>query len=158
MLKDILAKEGYIEIDLQQTIVGHFQIEGIIDGVITDLIVDTGAASTVIDLEFAREHNMGIEATGEQGGGVGSSEMEIFKIQLKEIHIAAFSLQDPVIYAMDFQHMKQSLISKGIEKPAQGVIGADILIPHKAIIDYAAQKLYLKQEGSLLPADDDIID
>ena len=72
--------------------------------------------------------------------------MDFYKLQPKLLEISGFNLHDPVMYAMDFQHVKQALISKGIENPAQGVIGADILITHKAIIDYGNQKLYLKKE------------
>jgi hypothetical protein len=146
-LSEILAEENYIGIDLEQTMVGHFQIEAIIDDITIHFIVDTGAASTVIDLEFAQQNNMVIEPTGEQGGGVGNSQMDFYKLQPKELHIRNFRLKDPVMYAMDFQHVRQALISKGIENPAQGVIGADILIAHKAIIDYAGQKLYLKEDA-----------
>jgi hypothetical protein len=147
MLRELLEKQNYTEIDLQQTAIGHFQIEAFIDGIAAHFIIDTGAASTVIDLEFAQINNMAIEDTGEQGGGVGNSKMDFYRLQPKLLLISSLSLQDPVIYAMDFQHVKDALISKGIDNPAQGVIGADILIPHKAIIDYANKKLYLKKEG-----------
>lgn len=146
MLSELLAKENYTEISLEQTPIGHFQTEAILDGITVNFIIDTGAASTVLDLEFAQTNHMCIENTGEQGGGVGSSQMDFYKLQPKLLVISGFSLHDPIMYAMDFQHVKQALISKGIENPAQGVIGADILITHKAIIDYGNQKLYLKKD------------
>jgi hypothetical protein len=53
------------------------------------------------------------------------------------------------MYSMDMRHIKQTLKNKGVSKPANGVIGGDVLMHHKAIIDYANQLLYLQKQVSI---------
>lgn len=67
--------------------------------------------------------------------------------------VGEFTLALPELYAIDLKHVKQSLLEKGVTRPANGIIGADVLNYHKAIIDYANQLLYLQKQPLLVCAD-----
>jgi hypothetical protein len=67
--------------------------------------------------------------------------------------VCEFTLFLPELHAIDLRHIKQSLLEKGVSRPANGIIGADVLNHHKAIIDYANQLLYLQKQPVLTCAD-----
>lgn len=143
MLKELLPK-GYTEIPLRLTSVGIFEIEVNIDGIDAIFFLDTGAANTVIDSGFAITSNLELADTDMIGGGVGTSELGLHKISVKNFIAGNCRLKNFELYAADFKHVIESLRKKGITDPIHGVLGADVLIPYKAIIDYGDQKLYLK--------------
>src|ERR1700753_372694 len=136
MLYDILKKENYRPIALQKTIVGHFEVIVSVNGIDTNFIVDTGAAKTIIDLSFARYYDMALQESTISAGGLGTTSMALYTLKSINLLIGEFLLFLPEPYAMDLRHVKQSLKNRGITKPANGVIGSDILLHHKAIIDY----------------------
>jgi Aspartyl protease len=149
MLYDLLKKENYRPIALQKTIVGHFEAMVSVNGIDTNFIIDTGAAKTVVDLAFARKYKMCLQESTISAGGLGTSSMVLYTIKSVNMLIGEFLLVIPEMYAMDLRHIKESLKKKGVSKPANGVIGADVLIHHKAIIDYANQLLYLQKQVAL---------
>jgi len=140
-----MTKKNYAKIPIRITAIGHLEIDVNIDGIKTSFLVDTGASNTVIDIGFAKDNLMEFTSINEKGGGVGTSQMILFHKQIKLFKINDFKISSFDLYATDFQHVKDSLVKKGITEPCNGVIGADILIRYDAVIDYKKQKLYLKK-------------
>jgi hypothetical protein len=143
MLDELLLKEGYRHIPLRSTNFGHLELSVHLNGVETIFLLDTGAASTVIDVEFAKGNDLHLQETFIKGGGVGTSTLDIFQLDEQELNFGDFILSDITIYAVDLSHVRQTLIDKGETVLPCGVIGADILITHKAVIDYSTLRLYL---------------
>ena len=140
-----MKKKIYIEIPLKLNAIGHLEAEVKIDDIRACFLVDTGASNTVIDIGFARENLLEFASIDELGGGVGTSEMQIFHRQVDVFKINDFDIPTFDLYATDFTHVKDSLAKKGITKPCNGVIGADILIKYNAKINYKKKMLYLKK-------------
>ena len=139
-----MNKKNYTEIPIRLNAIGHLEVDVNIDGIITNFLIDTGASNTVIDLNYATNNLMEFASMKEKGGGVGTSQMSLFRKKVKLFKINNFEIPSFDLYAADFQHVKDSLAKKGITEPCNGVIGADILIKYEAVIDYAKQSLYLK--------------
>ncbi len=139
------AKNNYLKIPFKMTPVGHLETEVSIDGIKTKFLIDTGASNTVIDIDFAKSNLFEFTEMGEQGGGVGTSQMAIFHKKVKLFTINDFEIPSFVLYATDFTHVKETLAKKGITEPSTGVIGADILIKYKAKINYKKKMLYLRK-------------
>lgn len=139
-----MAKKKYIKIPVRLNTIGHLEVEVTIDNIKTVFLIDTGASNTVTDIGFAKENLFEFTALEEQGGGVGTSQMDLFHKQVKLFAINDFKISDFDLYATDFQHIKDSLAKKGITEPCNGVIGADILIKYKAKINYKKGLLYLR--------------
>lgn len=146
MLYDLLKKNNYRPSALLKNAAGHFELMVSIDGVDTNFIVDTGAAKTVVDLSFARSQNLLLQESTVQVHGLGVSNMVLYTIKSATLMVGEFTLALPQLYAIDLRHVKQSLLEKGVERSANGIIGADVLNYHKAIIDYANQLLYLQKQ------------
>lgn len=145
MLYDLLKKKNYRPVALQKNITGHFELIVSINGIDTNFIVDTGAARTVIDLAFARKLGLELQDTDIFGGGLGSSKMMLYRVKATKLLISELPLLIPEVYAIDMRNVRRLLADRGVTKPANGVIGADILMHHQAIIDYPHQLLYLKK-------------
>ncbi|MGV3527392.1 MAG: retroviral-like aspartic protease family protein [Flavisolibacter sp.] len=144
-LEEILRQNSYTAIPLRATQFGHLEINAAINDIPVLLLVDTGAASTVIDIDFAREKELPLLETTIMGGGVGTSELVIFQLQPVQLMLHALPFPETTLYAADLQHVKQSLLDKGETQLPCGVIGADILFERNAVIDYRNLLLYLQQ-------------
>ena len=153
MLYDLLKKKNYRPAALQRTVVGHFEMMVTINGFDTNFIVDTGAAKTVVDLNFARSRRMHLQESAIQVCGIGSNRMVLYRVKSASLLVGEMPLFLPEVHAIDLRHIKQSLMEKGVTKPANGIIGADVLNHHMAIIDYANQLLYLRKQPELTFAD-----
>jgi|GEM_PF-1764320 hypothetical protein len=150
MLYDLLKSHNYRPAALQQTSLGHFEIMVSVHGVDTRFIIDTGAAKTVLDLGFAREQELETVETTTYASGLGIARMVLYLVKDTPLFIGEFPLYVPELYAVDLRHVKQSLMEKGIMNTPNGVIGADVLHHHKAIIDYGNQLLYLQKQPVLI--------
>jgi len=140
-----MNKKNYTKIPIRVNVIGHLEVDVNIDGIKTVFLIDTGASNTVIDIGFAKENLFEFAAIGEQGGGVGTSQMALFHKKINLFKINEFEIPSFDLYATDFQHVKDSLAKKGITEPCNGVIGADILINYQAKINYKKRRLDLKK-------------
>ena len=140
-----MKKEKYSKIPVRLNSVGHLEVDVTIDKIKTAFLIDTGASNTVIDISFAKENLFEFAAIGEQGGGVGTSQLALFHKKVDLFSINNFKIPSFDLYATDFQHVKDSLAKKGINEPCNGVIGADILIKYQAKINYKKKRLYLRK-------------
>ena len=123
--------------------IGHFVVTAELGGNPVEMLVDTGGASTVVDVAWCRDHNIPLVDTGQLGGGAGGVAMPIFALGEVELTLNGIALRSAGIYAIDMSHVNQGLEMRGATRVA-GVIGADVLRLQKAVIDYAAEELLLR--------------
>jgi Aspartyl protease len=141
-LGELLSRHGFHRHALLRNQVGHLQLIGQLQGRAIDILVDTGAASTVIDLTCCREMNIPIRDTGRLGGGAGGTALAIYALDGAILSLDGRTLRSDGIYALDLSHVNQGLTMKGATR-VQGVLGADALTYHRAVIDYATMSLFL---------------
>jgi len=141
-LDDVLTGFGFCRYALTRTRVGHWRLVAELADQQLDVLLDTGAASTVVDLGFCREHGIALRETGKKGGGAGGVNLEIYALDDVQFCLGEIPLKSDGIYALDLSHVNEGLTMKGAE-PTHAVLGADILTYHQAVIDYASGSLYL---------------
>ena len=134
-------------IALKQNNLGHFEVPVRINGMEALFLVDTGAANTVIDLAYAKEMNIPLTESLLKGGGVGNADMELFEVGCDSFACEEMLLPGITLYAIDFSHIRQSLLLRGETSFPAGVLGADVFFAYKAIIDYGNEALYLLKEN-----------
>src|SRR5262245_19225604 len=147
-LDELLKGFGFCRYPLTRTRAGHWlQVAELADQTL-DVLLDTGAASTVVDLGFCRERMIPIKDTGQFGGGAGGVHLAIFAVEGVQFCLGEIPLKSDGVYALDLSHANEALVGKGAE-PVHAILGVDILTYHQAVIDYASGSLYLKpaQEG-----------
>ena len=141
-LADLLSQHGFYRHPLVRNQVGHLQLVGVLHNAPVDILLDTGAASTVVDLSYCRAKGIPTRDTGKLGGGAGGITLAIHALDGATLSLDGRPLRSDGIYAVDLTHVNEGLVTKGASR-VQGVLGADVLTYHQAVIDYATMSLFL---------------
>lgn len=116
-----------------------------INNKIARLIVDTGASRTVLDKNrihrFVKENNF--EKHEALSTGLGTSSMESHIVKLKKLEIGNWKLENITWVLLDMSHVNNSYTQIGIRE-IDGVLGGDVLMEYKAVIDYGKSQMILK--------------
>jgi predicted aspartyl protease len=140
----ILKKENYKKIKFKVSKTQHLLIKASINGVKGNFILDTGASNSCIGFESVEFFQLEAKKSKTKASGAGATGMftQIAvgnKLQLGDWKHAEFDL---VIF--DLSHVNEALVAYKA-KPVHGIIGADILMKGKGIIDYYNHCLYLRK-------------
>lgn len=142
-LSSFLAQTGFRRISLSRSGVGHFHVAGTLNGRSVAVLVDTGAASTVVSLALARELGLTLQQLDIKGGGAGGAHLDIFHLIDATLLLGEVQPRVRALLAMDLTHVNQSLALKG-EAPVDVILGADVFEAQAAVIDYGSCSLFLK--------------
>lgn len=137
------AQGDFVTIPLRTSGVGHFHLDGKLNDIPLEVLLDTGAGSTIIDKQVADELGLTLTPLAAKGGGAGAASLQIWSVAEARFELGGVTLDDAQILAMDFANMRAALAAKGISPPKM-ILGADILRSRAAVIDYGANTLSLK--------------
>jgi hypothetical protein len=146
-LAELLERHGFRCHVLSRNSIGHLQLVGELHSRRLDILVDTGAASTVVDLAYCQSQAIPTRDTGHIGGGAGGATLAIHALDQAVLTLDGLPLRSDGIYALDLSHVNQGLAMKGASR-VQAVLGADVLTYHRAVIDYATMSLFLHHGGN----------
>ena len=109
------------------------------------VLLDTGASKTVLDKTFVEEKckSQKTETIGQSTSSLHSTVSESNITYIKEIQLDQVKLKNYLVAVIDLTHVNQTYEGVG-KKPIFGIIGSDILMERKAIIDYSKKILILK--------------
>ncbi len=138
-----LEAAGYRRIALSRNGVGHFEASGTLAGCAVRVLIDTGAASTVVSFSLAQELGLKLTAMGRVGGGAGAAQLEVFELHDAELKIGDVRPRTRALYAMDMTHVNAALALKGTT-PVDAIFGVDVFENQAAVIDYGSSSLFLK--------------
>lgn len=141
-LTDFLTARGYLQIPLARSGVGHFHMYGTLNGRRVEVLMDTGAACTVVAMSIVEALGLQSEWIDQAGGGAGGS-LDQFRICGADFRLGSLSprLAGPV--GIDFEHVNASLRAHGSAE-VDMILGVDVFDAHAAVIDYSSQLLFLK--------------
>lgn len=142
-LKNFLKNKNYTSVPLALTATNHFEINATINGVEGRFILDTGASNTCVEFDKLEFFKLTSEESKIKAAGAGATDMDTEISKKNEIAIGKWTKKKNKIVLFDLKHVNEALIAHNAF-PVDGIIGADILIKAKAVIDYKSQKLYLK--------------
>jgi hypothetical protein len=142
-LPAFLEAEGYKRIPLSRNGVGHFETGGTLSGRAVRVLIDTGAASTVVSLSLAQELELQMTPLGRKGGGAGAAQLEIFQLHDAALRLDHAMPKPTALYAMDLTHVNHALALKGTT-PVDVILGVDVFEKQAAVIDYGTSSLFLK--------------
>lgn len=141
-LKNILTAQGYTSIKLELGTTQHFILEAKINGIAGRFILDTGASNTCVGTQMDSHFKLRTEASEVKATGAGASDMETHLSLSNLLEIGTAKMQRTPIILFDLTHVNNALQQHDTPL-VHGIIGADILLRKKAIIDYAHKRLYL---------------
>jgi hypothetical protein len=140
----LLKKEGYKKIKFKVSKTKHLLIKASVNGIKGNFILDTGASTSCVGFESIELFKLSAGKSKTKASGAGATGMltQLAKDNLLQINKWKHTSFHLVIF--DLSHVNEALIQHKA-KPVQGIIGADILINGKAIIDYYNHCFYLKK-------------
>lgn len=142
-LYNSLKEQGYKRIKFRISKTQHLLVKAKINGIEGNFILDTGASNSCVGFEGIKHFELAAadsETTAAGAGGVGMLTQTSIDNILK---LGRWSHKNFALVIFDLSHVNEALrLYKA--KPVHGIIGADILLKGKAIIDYYNKCFYLK--------------
>lgn len=124
----------------------HLFIECLINKKKARLLIDTGASKTVFDLNridsFFEKKKQKRKMKDKLSTGLGTSTMQSKSMRLDEFDISGITYWNFNAILLNMEHVNKSYTSLKIQ-PIDGVLGSDILMSHKAVINYGKKLLKL---------------
>ncbi|MFV8322092.1 retropepsin-like aspartic protease [uncultured Flavobacterium sp.] len=141
-LQDILKKENYKKVKFKITKTQHLLIKAKINGVIGNFILDTGASNSCVGFESIDLFLLDAKKSKTKASGAGATGMFTQLALKNQLQLGSWKDSDFELVIFDLSHVNEALLQHKA-KPVHGIIGADILMKGKAIVDYYNHYLYL---------------
>ncbi len=139
----ILKKENYKKIKFKVSKTQHLLIKAKINGVKGNFILDTGASSSCVGFESIELFFLEAKKSKTQASGAGATGMLTQIAVGNKLQLGNWKHSEFDLVIFDLSHVNEALVAHKA-KPVHGIIGADILMKGKGIIDYYNHCLYLK--------------
>ncbi|MDI5895433.1 retropepsin-like aspartic protease [Flavobacterium algoritolerans] len=141
-LHDILKKENYRKVKFKITKTQHLLIKAKINGVTGNFILDTGASNSCVGFESVDLFLLEAKKSKTKAAGAGATGMFTQLALKNQLQLGTWKDFDFELVIFDLSHVNEAL-TQHKAKPVHGIIGADILMKGKAIVDYYNHYLYL---------------
>ena len=142
-LQEILKKEKYKKISFKVSKTKHLLIKAAVNSIAGNFILDTGASNSCVGFEGIDHFNLKAGKSKTKASGAGATGMFTQLAKNNSLQIGRWKTEKFHLVIFDMSHVNQAL-QQYKSKPVHGIIGADILLDGKAIIDYDNHYLYLK--------------
>jgi predicted aspartyl protease len=138
----ILKKENYKKIKFKVSKTQHLLIKAKINGVKGNFILDTGASSSCVGFESIELFLLEAKKSKTKASGAGANGMFTQIAVGNKLQLGNWKHSEFDLIIFDLSHVNEALVQHKA-KPVHGIIGADILMKGKGIIDYFNHCLYL---------------
>ncbi len=142
-LQDLLKKEKYKKINFKVSKTQHLLVRASINGISGNFILDTGASNSCVGFEGIEKFNLKAGKSKTKASGAGATGMFTQLAKNNSLKIGRWKGEEFHLIIFDMTHVNHAL-RQYKAKPVHGIIGADILLEGKAIIDYYNHCLYLQ--------------
>lgn len=141
-LHEILKKHQYKKVKFKITKTQHLLIKAKINGVKGNFILDTGASNSCVGFEHIELFNLNAKDSKTRASGAGATGMLTQTATANKLELGTWKNHNFDLIIFDMSHVNEALTAYK-SKTVDGIIGADVLLKGKAIIDYANYYLYL---------------
>lgn len=141
-LHEILKKENYRKVKFKITKTQHLLIKAKINGVKGNFILDTGASSSCVGFESVELFLLEAKKSKTKASGAGATGMKTQIATKNQLQLGTWKDITFDLVIFDLSHVNEALVQHK-SKPVHGIIGADVLMKGKAIVDYYNHYLYL---------------
>jgi predicted aspartyl protease len=132
-------RNGSHRVPLGITKSGALEVEGRIAQFTYSFVVDTGGFATLLPLQVARETGVAIVGTTANAKGIHSRARPVGVAVASEVALGKYSLGPMVVGVTGLPNGPDDLTH-----PFGGLLGADFLIGHNAIIDVGNKVIYFR--------------
>lgn len=142
-LRNLLETKGFQRIPLQKMTTGHYACHVTLNGQKGIFIVDTGASSSCIGLEYATLFHLEIEESDVKAAGAGSSNMKTALSPHNTLQLQKHHTRNMSFVLFDLSHVNNALVQVDA-LTVHGILGADYLKKHRTVIDYGRNCMFVK--------------
>jgi hypothetical protein len=124
----------------------HLLVEAVVFGQNFKLVLDTGASKTVFDQAWLKEiePDITIEESSRLSTGLGTNDMASFTTLISDLQIGELQVPPFRVAVLDLSTINYAY--EQLNHPrVLGVLGSDLLMNYKAIIDYGEQRLLMNK-------------
>ncbi|PYL98808.1 MAG: hypothetical protein DMF19_13675 [Verrucomicrobia bacterium] len=128
----LLLSEGY-----------NLYVDGAVNGAPARLMVDTGAFATLLHRGFVRQMHIPLYDTPFSSSAVNLKQRGVEVAHIQRLSVGKIDILGKDVGIIDLE----GLIHRGLlhsSPPVAGLLGAEILRSHHAIIDFGTRTLYLR--------------
>lgn len=140
---DNLRKEKYRKIPFKISKTQHIVVKAKINNVTGTFILDTGASNSCVGFESVEKFLLQAKKSATTASGAGANGMSTKESKYNLLQIGTWKWDQSHLIIFDMTHVNNALIEHKT-KVVDGIIGADVLIASKAVIDYDNKVIYLK--------------
>ena len=140
-----LKEKGYKRIKFKISKTQHLLVKGKINGVEGNFILDTGASNSCVDFKDIERFELFAKDSDTKAAGAGGTGMITQTSVKNTLKLGRWTDKNFGLVIFDMSHVNEAL-RQYKAKPVQGILGADILMKGKAIIDYYNHCVYLKSK------------
>lgn len=142
-LHEILKKEKYKKINFKVSKTQHLLVKATVNGVKGNFILDTGASNSCVGFDSIELFRLNAGKSSTKASGAGATGMYTQLAKDNLLQMGRWKNAEFHLVIFDMSHVNAAL-REYKARPVQGIIGADVLLQGKAIIDYYNHCLYLK--------------
>lgn len=142
-LEAVVIKNNYKKINFKVTKTQHLLLKAKLNGIKGNFILDTGASNSCVGFESIEKFQLQAENSKTKASGAGATNMHTQLSKNNKLQLGRWKNQDSELVIFDLSHVNEALLQHKV-KPVHGIIGADVLLQGKAIIDYDGCCLYLR--------------
>lgn len=142
-LQKTLQKNKYKKINFKVSKTQHLVLKATINGIKGTFILDTGASNSCVGFESIELFQLKARKSKTKASGAGATGMFTQLAKNNTLQLGRWKNSAFHIVIFDLSHVNVAL-QQHKAKPVHGIIGADVLLQGKAIIDYYNHCLYLK--------------
>ena len=142
-LQYFLKEKEYKKVKFKVLKTQHLLITAKVNGIKGNFILDTGASNSCVGFESVERFFLNAQFSETKAAGAGAVGMETQLAKNNHIQLGSWKSDNFHLIVFDMSHVNEALIQYKT-KPVDGIIGADVLLKGKAIIDYSNSCLYLK--------------
>lgn len=120
----------------------HIFAKGKWNGIPLNIIIDTGASHTCIDIDFYKNKNPEAITIANQGSnvGIGTDQFETHIALMTGLKISRFHVHDFQTVLLSLKHINLAYQAAKIPE-VQCILGSDFFVSYNAIIDFSNQTL-----------------
>jgi Aspartyl protease len=142
-LYDTLRLEGYRRVPFKLSKTQHLLVKATLNGIKGNFILDTGASNSCVGFEAIETFNLIASDSDTRAAGAGGTGMITQTSLRNTLKMGRWNIKTFGLVIFDMSHVNEAL-QQYKAKPVHGIIGADVLLKGKAIIDYYNFCIYLK--------------
>jgi predicted aspartyl protease len=134
---------GFRSMPIHVTAGDNLYVDGKVNGLPAQLMVDTGAFATLLHRPFVRRMKIPTRETEFSSSGVNIARDGVQVALIKRLSVGTFEIRGKEVGVIDLE----GLIHGGMLEatpPVAGLLGSEILQRHHGIIDFGTRTLYLK--------------